>query len=187
MKTIYLAGGCFWGTEHFFKKIPGVISTEVGFSNGQSSIVNPSYKMVKQGDTGFAETVKLDYDEAILELKTIIKLYFKTIDPTSLNHQGGDFGTQYRTGIYYTCNNDYIIAKDMLAEEQKKYSQPLAVELLPLKSFYTAEEYHQDYLDKNPDGYCHIPLSLMNYADELRKEYFSQKKETQKDFKITEF
>ena len=95
MKTIYLAGGCFWGTEHFFKKIPGVISTEVGFSNGQSSIVNPSYKMVKQGDTGFAETVKLDYDEAILELKTIIKLYFKTIDPTSMNHQGGDFGTQY--------------------------------------------------------------------------------------------
>ena len=161
-KDIYLAGGCFWGTEHYFKQIRGVISTEVGFANGH--IDNPTYKQVKTQDTGFAETVHITYDPATVSLELLLKLYFKSIDPLSLNRQGEDEGTQYRTGIYYTCPEDLPTIEKVYAAQQAGYSQPLAVEKLPLQNFFTAEEYHQDYLDKNPGGYCHLPEALFEYA-----------------------
>ena len=162
MKEIYFAGGCFWGTEHYFKQVRGVINTEVGFANGATK--NPSYYQVKTGTTGFAETVHITYDPAIVSLDLLLELYFKAIDPTSLNKQGEDEGTQYRTGVYFVDDEDVAAIEKAFAAEQSKYDQPLAVELLPLQNFYTAEEYHQDYLDKNPTGYCHLPKALFEFA-----------------------
>ena len=162
LKEIYLAGGCFWGTEHYFKQVRGVVETEVGFANGH--LDNPSYKQVMAGDTGFAETVNIKYDPDIVNLELLLDLYFKSIDPLSLNKQGEDEGTQYRTGIYYTDPSDLpVIDKVYFAAEQAA-GQPLAVEKLPLKNFFTAEEYHQDYLNKNPTGYCHLPAALFELA-----------------------
>ena len=162
MKEIYLAGGCFWGTEHYFKQIRGVVNTEVGFANGR--IENPSYVQVKTGATGFAETVHITYDPAVVSLDLLLDLYFKSIDPTSLNKQGEDEGTQYRTGVYYVDTEDLATIQAAFDKERSKQKDPLAVELLPLQNFYTAEEYHQDYLDKNPGGYCHLPRALFEFA-----------------------
>ena len=162
MKEIYLAGGCFWGTEHYFKQIRGVVNTEVGFANGR--IENPSYVQVKTGATGFAETVHITYDPAVVSLDLLLDLYFKSIDPTSLNKQGEDEGTQYRTGVYYVDTEDLATIQAAFDKERSKQIDPLAVELLPLQNFYTAEEYHQDYLDKNPGGYCHLPRALFEFA-----------------------
>jgi len=154
MKTIYLAGGCFWGTEKYLSLIPGVKSTRVGYANGKT--INPTYLEVCRENTGHAETVRVDYDEATLRLKTLLNLFFEVIDPVSLNKQGHDEGTQYRTGIYYTDAADTPIIQQTLLKLQERYKDTLAVENLPLDNFYDAEEYHQDYLDKNPGGYCHI-------------------------------
>ena len=161
-KDIYLAGGCFWGTEHYFKQIEGVAITEVGFANGHTE--NPTYKEVYTDQTGFAETVFVRYYPDVVSLEFLLQMFFKAIDPTSLNKQGHDEGTRYRTGVYYTDPTDLPVIEKVFAEEQKNYQQPLAVEKLPLQNYYTAEEYHQDYLDKNPDGYCHLPLSLFEFA-----------------------
>ena len=165
-KEIYLAGGCFWGTEHFFKQIEGVIETEVGFANGNTE--NPTYKEVYTDQTGYAETVLVKYDPEVASLKFLLQMFFKAIDPTSLNKQGHDEGTRYRTGVYYTNEADLATINEVFADEQKHYDEPLAVEKLPLKNFYTAEEYHQDYLDKNPDGYCHLPLELFKFAKQAK-------------------
>ena len=135
-KDIYLAGGCFWGTEHYFKQIEGVAITEVGFANGHTE--NPTYKEVYTDQTGFAETVFVRYYPDVVSLEFLLQMFFKAIDPTSLNKQGHDEGTRYRTGVYYTDPAD-----------------------LP-------EEYHQDYLDKNPDGYCHLPLELFEFAKKAK-------------------
>ena len=161
-KDIYFAGGCFWGTEHYFKQIEGVVLTEVGFANGHTE--NPTYKEVYTDQTGFAETVFVRFYPDVVSLEFLLQMFFKAIDPTSLNKQGHDEGTRYRTGVYYTDPADLPVIEKVFAEEQKNYDQPLAVEKLPLQNFYTAEEYHQDYLDKNPDGYCHLPLSLFEFA-----------------------
>ena len=166
-KEIYLAGGCFWGTEHYFKQVRGVVATEVGFANGHFE--NPTYKQVKTQDTGFAETVHITYDPATVSLELLLNLYFRSINPLSLNRQGEDSGTQYRTGIYYTDGQDLPTIDNAFMAEQAKYDQPLAVEKLPLQNFYTAEEYHQDYLDKNPDGYCHLPAALFEYARKVNQ------------------
>ena len=147
---IYLAGGCFWGTEHFLKQIRGVEKTEVGYANSQ--VPNPTYKEVCTGNTGAAETVKVVYDPQTVGLDLLLNLYFQTIDPTSVNRQGGDSGLQYRTGIYYTDKKDVPVI------------EPIAIEVMPLANFYAAEEYHQDYLDKNVDGYCHINPKLFELA-----------------------
>ncbi|GGC18585.1 peptide-methionine (R)-S-oxide reductase [Parapedobacter defluvii] len=160
--TIYFAGGCFWGTEHFFKQIQGVTATEVGYANGHTE--NPTYKQVVQDNTGFAETVKVIYDPESVDLNLLLDLYFKSIDPTSLNKQGNDRGTQYRTGIYYTTEEQLPLIKQAVATVAKQYAQPIVVEVTPLKNFYTAEDYHQDYLDKNPGGYCHISPALFELA-----------------------
>ena len=162
MKEIYLAGGCFWGTEHFFKQIRGVIETEVGFANGHTE--NPTYQEVYTDKTGFAETVLVKYNPDVVSLEFLLQMYFVAIDPTSLNKQGHDEGTRYRTGIYYTDSADIAIINKVYEAEQQKYSQPFAVERLPLENYYPAEDYHQDYLDKNPDGYCHLPLELFEFA-----------------------
>ena len=161
-KQIYLAGGCFWGTQHFLKQIRGILSTAAGYANGNTE--NPTYKEVYTDLTGYAETVSVEYDADVISLSKILDLYFLTIDPTALNHQGEDFGTRYRTGIYYTSEEDLPTIHEAMEREAAKYDVPLAVEVEPLKNFYEAEEYHQDYLDKNPTGYCHIPLALMAQA-----------------------
>lgn len=168
LKEIYLAGGCFWGTEHYFKQIEGVEKTEVGYANGITD--RPTYKEVCTGETNFAETVHIVYDASKISLKFLINMYFKAIDPTSVNRQGNDRGTQYRTGIYYTSAHDIPVIKEVMAEQQKQFDRPLAVELEPLHNFFTAEEYHQDYLDKNPAGYCHLPQSLFDFARKAKPQ-----------------
>lgn len=165
-KEIYFAGGCFWGTEHFFKQIEGVIETEVGFANGHTD--NPTYKEVYSDETGHAETVRVKYDPEVASLEFLVRMFFKAIDPTSLNKQGHDEGTRYRTGIYYTDDTDLHFINKVYAEEQQKYNEPLVVEKQPLNRFYSAEEFHQDYLDKNPTGYCHLPLALFEFAKQAK-------------------
>ncbi|MBR6262811.1 MAG: peptide-methionine (S)-S-oxide reductase MsrA [Prevotella sp.] len=162
VKEIYLAGGCFWGTEHFFKQMEGVVETEVGFANGHTE--NPTYKEVYTDETGYAETVHVRYNPDVVSLEFLLHMFFKAIDPTSLNKQGHDEGTRYRTGIYYVDDNDLPVIDKVFADEQQSIDQPIVVERQALKNFYTAEEYHQDYLDKNPSGYCHLPLSLFEFA-----------------------
>lgn len=161
-QVIYFAGGCFWGTEHFLKQVRGVTATEVGYANG--NLKNPSYEQVSTGKTGFAETVKVTYDPQVVDLKLLVDLFLKTIDPTSLNKQGNDIGTQYRTGIYYTHDSAIPVIKESLAELAKKYPAKIVVELEPLQNYYDAETYHQKYLDKNPGGYCHIDPELFEMA-----------------------
>lgn len=168
MKTIYLAAGCFWGAEHYLKLIRGIIHTEVGFANGHTD--NPTYKQVYTDTTGYAEAVRVDYDPELISLKLLIDLYFKAIDPTSLNQQGEDRGTRYRTGIYYTDPSELDTIKSVVDDVAQHYDRPLVVEVEPLRNFYPAEEYHQDYLDKNPDGYCHLPLALFEFAKKANQE-----------------
>lgn len=160
--TIYFAGGCFWGTEHFFKQIDGVTDTEVGYAN--SVIPHPTYREVCTGQTQAVEGVRVVYDTAKIALPYLIRLYLMTIDPTSVNRQGNDAGTQYRTGIYYTTADQQRTAIAELDKEATRHSRPLAVEIKPLINFYSAEEFHQDYLDKNPGGYCHIDPRLFEIA-----------------------
>jgi len=153
-KTIYLAGGCFWGCQKYFDLIPGVLHTSVGYANGPTE--NPTYEQVKHDHTGHAETVEVRYDDAQLPLETLLQKYFQVIDPVAVNQQGEDVGIQYRTGIYYTDPADEPVARRLLDELARQYTQPLAVELKALENYYLAEEYHQKYLEKNPGGYCHI-------------------------------
>lgn len=159
---IYLAGGCFWGTEHFLKQIRGVEKTEVGYANSQ--IPDPTYQEVCTGNTGAAETVRVVYDPQTLALDLLLNLYFQTIDPTSVNRQGEDCGLQYRTGIYYTDKEDIPVIETAVKELAKRYAKPIAIEVMSLVNFYAAEEYHQDYLDKNVGGYCHINPELFELA-----------------------
>ena len=159
-KDIYLAGGCFWGVEHYFKKMKGVVDTEVGYANG--IVETPTYEQVCTGETQAAETVHVIYDPQMIELEQLLRFYFKAIDPVSVNRQGPDAGTQYRTGIYYTDASDLPVINKVYAQVQQQYAEPLAVEKQRIDTFYTAEEYHQDYLDKNPTGYCHLPQSLFD-------------------------
>lgn len=162
MKEIYLAGGCFWGTEHYFKQIDGVLETETGFANGNTD--NPTYEEVYTDTTGYAETVRVAYDETKVSLEFLIDMFFHAIDPTLLNRQGHDEGTRYRTGVYYTDETELPVIKRIFNEKQKLYDQPIVTEIAPLRNFFPADEYHQDYLDKHPDGYCHLPVELFEFA-----------------------
>ena len=159
MRSIYLAGGCFWGMQKFFDQFEGVLSTEVGYANGPDRA--PTYQEVCR-NSGHAETVRIDYDEGKLSLDKLLELYFLVIDPLSVNKQGGDEGIQYRTGVYYTNPDQLPMIQAAFEKEAAKVGSPLAVELLPLTNFFPAEEYHQKYLDKNPGGYCHIPQKMMH-------------------------
>lgn len=153
-KEIYLAGGCFWGTEKYLAGIKGVIATNVGYANGKTE--NPTYKDVCYHNTGHAETVKVIYNPYEISLPFLLKLYYDVINPISVNRQGADKGTQYRTGIYYVNNEDERVIRDSIKELQKNFEEPIAIEVMPLANYFPAENYHQKYLDKNPSGYCHI-------------------------------
>jgi len=155
---IYLAGGCFWGVEAYLSRIDGVLDAVSGYANGDTE--NPSYEDVTRRGSGHAETVWVRYDPARISLDEVLLYFFRIIDPISLNRQGPDAGTQYRTGIYYTDPADRAVIDRRMQEVQKAYERPVVVEVEPLRHFYSAEEYHQDYLEKNPAGYCHLDLSL---------------------------
>lgn len=166
IRTIYFAGGCFWGTAHLFSLVPGVASATAGYAN--STVEHPSYEQVCTGTTNAAETVRVDYDNDVVSLSDLIALYFRSIDPLALNRQGNDVGTQYRTGIYYVSEADAPVVEAMLATLQRRHSEPLAVEHGLLENFYPAESYHQDYLRKNPGGYCHVDPQLFQQARAMK-------------------
>ncbi len=160
-KTLYFAGGCFWGTEHFFKGIDGVTETTPGYANG--NLDNPSYEQVYTDTTGHAETVKVVYDPARVSAARLVKLFFASIDPLSLNRQGHDVGTRYRTGVFYDDPSDLPAIRSEFEAASLRLGADPVTELLPLKGFWSAEERHRDYLDKNPGGYCHLPLKAFKY------------------------
>ena len=162
MKTIYLAGGCFWGMQKYFDQFHGVLETEVGYANGPDSA--PSYQEVCRS-SGHAETVRIDYDERRITLTRLLDLYFTVIDPLSVNRQGGDSGVQYRTGVFYTDAAQLPEIRAVFGREEEKAGRELAVLLEPLRNFFSAEEYHQKYLEKNPGGYCHIPQEYFHMED----------------------
>ena len=154
MDVIYLAGGCFWGMQKFFDQFDGVKKTEVGYANGPDQA--PSYQEVCRS-SGHAETLRIEFDEERISLEQLLDYYFMVIDPLSLNRQGEDSGIQYRTGIFYTDGSQLSAIRNVYSREEAKAGAKLAVLVEPLRNFYSAEEYHQKYLDKNPGGYCHIP------------------------------
>ncbi|AGR42011.1 peptide-methionine (S)-S-oxide reductase MsrA [Spiroplasma diminutum] len=163
MKSIYLAGGCFWGVQAYFDLIEGIVNTRVGYCQGD--IENPTYEQVCSGKTNHAEAILLEYDENQITLEKVLEKYFKIINPYSLNKQGNDIGTQYRVGIYWENKDDSLIIQEFLNEKQSKSDQKIVVENQQVRNFFDAEEYHQSYLEKNPLGYCHIDLSLAYQED----------------------
>lgn len=155
-ESIVLAGGCFWGVEELIRKVPGVYDTEVGYAGGQTD--NPTYEKVKTGKTGHAEAVRIEFDPTVLPLERLLQLFFQLHDPTTLNRQGNDIGTQYRSAIFYSDERQKEIAQNAIGriEGSGRWGRPITTSLEPLTKFYSAESYHQDYLQKNPDGYnCH--------------------------------
>ena len=159
-QVIYLAGGCFWGVEAFISRLKGVNQTEVGYANGID--LAPTYEKVSTGKTGHAETVKATYNPEIISLEEILENFFRIIDPFSKNRQGPDIGTQYRTGIYWQEDSQREAVMRFLSKKQRQFKKRIAVEARPIGSFYPAEEYHQKYLEKNPQGYCHVDLNLID-------------------------
>ena len=155
IKEIYLAGGCFWGVEAYFKEIDGVVETLVGYANGKTD--QTTYQKV--AITDHAETVLVKYDNEIIGLEKLLEYLYYIIDPYSIDKQGNDRGRQYRTGIYSKDNEDLEFAKNFLNKKQEETDQEIQVEVENLKNFVLAEDYHQDYLRKNPTGYCHINLA----------------------------
>lgn len=164
-RKIVVAGGCFWGVEEYYRRLKGVVGTRVGYAQGFR--IDPVYQDVKKQLTGHAEVVEVEYDDHLISLAQIFDHLFRMIDPTSYHRQGVDIGSQYRTGIYYDNESDLLVAKSFIAVRQKEYQRPIVVEVEPLKRFYTAEEYHQLYLVKNPEGYCHVDFSKIR-PEELK-------------------
>lgn len=182
-KTIYLAGGCFWGMQGYFRRIQGVLETCVGYINGDSEITN--YDIIKK--TGHAEALKISYDEEMITLGIILTHFFQVIDPTILNRQGNDIGTQYRTGIYYIKESDLETIERVIKYESTKYRKEIVVEVQKLKNFVLAEEYHQDYLEKNKNGYCHIDISKP-VSPVVDSSFYTKKTEnlTQLQYEVTQ-
>ncbi len=180
-KELYLAGGCFWGLERYFWDINGILETQVGYANGKTN--NPSYEDVCYRGTGHAETVKIIYNPIVIGLELILTLYYDAIDPTAVNRQGGDRGTQYRTGIYYTDIQDKDIIDRSIQDLSMKNTKPIAIEVLPLINYSPAEEYHQKYLLKNPNGYCHIGNDKIKKAKETAVKSKIFKKLSRKELK----
>ncbi|MCU0104849.1 peptide-methionine (S)-S-oxide reductase MsrA [Acholeplasma vituli] len=165
MKKIILAGGCFWGVQAYFRDLKGVYHTEVGYANGNKP--NPTYQEVCNGVATHAEVTLVKYDETIVSLSTILEHFFRIINPYTLNRQGNDIGLQYRSGVYYESENDALVSREFIQKRQALSERKFAVVVEPLKNYYKAEEYHQDYLIKNPNGYCHVNLDLLK-ADERK-------------------
>ena len=176
LKVIYLAGGCFWGVEAYISRLKGVNQTEVGYANGTD--LAPTYEKVCSGKTGHSECVKLTYNPNIITLDEILENFFKIIDPYTKNRQGPDIGTQYRTGIYWQDDLQKDIVLNFLKEKQKVSPKNIVVEAKQITCFFTAEEYHQKYLEKNPQGYCHVDLNLI---DDEEFEHLSDE-----EYKITQ-
>lgn len=168
MKKIVLAGGCFWGVEEYYRRLKGVGATRVGYAQGMFK--NPSYNQVKTGLTQHAEVVEITYDPTVISLEKILEHLFRICDPTSLNRQGGDIGTQYRVGIFAEDETELVVVKAYIDSRRKDYSKPIVLETEILNEFYDAEEYHQRYLVKNPSGYCHVNMRLIK-PEELKEEY----------------
>ena len=164
--VIYLAGGCFWGMEQLMQSIPGVIDAQSGYANGTCE-EDADYQTVCKGNTGFRETIRVEYDPEQVSLDALLLAYFYVIDPTVENRQGNDVGSQYQTGVYYT-NESVKETVERIAEIERGRREKFFVEIGPLKNYYPAEEYHQDYLEKNPNGYCHIPKAEMELFSRLR-------------------
>jgi methionine-S-sulfoxide reductase len=164
-QTIYLAGGCFWGVEAYFKQLKGVLDTTVGYANGTSAF--PHYEDLKAGRASHAETVKIIYDDAEISLEKLLEHYLRFVDPYSIDQQGHDIGHQYRSGVYYTNMMDGIRADAYFTDHLKP---GWAIEIKQMANFYPAEEYHQDYLDKNPGGYCHVNLGLAKDFEKKSKD-----------------
>lgn len=181
-KEIYLAGGCFWGTQAYFDMIDGVIATEVGYANGITE--NPTYKQVCTGATGFVETTKIIYNPLKINLYQLLEQFFRTINPTSLNKQGGDIGTQYRTGVYSLNNEDRQTVREFFELVKNNYDKEIVVENKIIENYYIAEEYHQKYLEKNPGGYCHVDLSLS--SDDLKYTKYVKPSDEELKIKLTE-
>lgn len=182
MSKIYLAAGCFWGSQAYFDKIEGVVETTVGYANGVME--NPTYEQVCTGATGHAETVEVVFEEKVISLNEILAHFFRIIDPTVLNRQGNDLGTQYRTGIYTNDNWVFEIINLFVKDQQQNYEKEIVVEVKPLANFYVAEEYHQKYLEKNPGGYCHVDLSLADKP--LNENKYLKKDDEQLKNELTE-
>jgi peptide methionine sulfoxide reductase msrA/msrB len=156
-ESIVLAGGCFWGMEDLIRKLPGVTETEVGYSGGE--VPNATYEVVKKGHSGHAESVKITFDPKKTNLQAVLEFFFKIHDPTTVNRQGNDVGTQYRSAIFVANEAQRTVAQAVKAkiDASKKWPKPIVTEIVDFKNFYTAESYHQDYLEKNPGGYtCHF-------------------------------
>ena len=165
--VIYLAGGCFWGMEQLMQSIPGVIDAQSGYANGTCE-ADADYRTICKGGTGFRETVRVEYDPEQVSLDALLLAYFYVIDPTVENRQGNDIGSQYQTGVYYT-NDRARETVERIAEIERGRSKKFFVEIGPLKNYYPAEEYHQDYLEKNPNGYCHIPRTEMGARETVER------------------
>lgn len=165
MKKIYVAGGCFWGVQHYFSLVKGIVNSEVGYVNGTKG--NITYEEVCSQKYAAIEAVALEYDERVITLPKILELLFRIIDPTSLDKQGGDVGHSYRVGAYYTNEEDKKIIEDFVFAQEKNYTQEIVFEIKPLTSFVEAEEYHQHYLEKIPQGYCHVNMNVLK-KDELK-------------------
>lgn len=163
IREIVVAGGCFWGVEAYYQQLKGIVATEEGYAQGV--VDHPTYEAVCTMETDHAEVVKIIYDANVIALEKILEHLFRMIDPLSLNQQGNDIGTQYRSGIYYSDKTDLPIIKQFISKEQQAYSAPIAVEVEPLKTFWPAEDFHQDYLLKNPQGYCHINFALIKPSE----------------------
>ncbi len=150
-----LAGGCFWGMEDLIRKLPGVLNTEVGYTGG--SLVNPTYQHVKRGDTGHAESIQITFDPKRVSFEEILHFFFRMHDPTTANRQGNDRGTQYRSAIFFHSDAQRETSAKLKELASQKWKAPVVTEIVPATTFYPAEDYHQDYLEKNPDGYtCHF-------------------------------
>ena len=156
--TLYFAGGCFWGVEHAFRQLDGVLDTTTGYANGH--IPNPTYSQVKQGDTGYRETVRVSFDPNVVSVKKLLEAFFIVVDVTQEDGQGHDIGDQYRTGVYYPsdCSRDIVDELERYFEVERNKHPVFFTELKMLENFHDAEEYHQDYLEKNPSGYCHVTM-----------------------------
>lgn len=168
MKKIVIAGGCFWGVEEYFRRLNGTYGTQVGYAQGAKD--EPTYQEVCSGFTHHAEVCEVTYEETMLPLEKVLEHLFRIIDPTSLNKQGGDVGTQYRVGVYPQNEEDRRICQEYVAKRQADYKKPLVFEVEFLKQFWTAEVYHQKYLVKNPGGYCHVDFRKIK-PEELKPEY----------------
>ena len=188
MAEIYLAGGCFWGLEEYFSRISGVLQTSVGYANGQVETTN--YQLIKETD--HAETVQVIYDEKVVSLREILLYYFRVIDPLSVNQQGNDRGRQYRTGIYYKDEEDLPTINTVVREQELLIGRKIAVEVEKLRHYILAEDYHQDYLKKNPGGYCHIDVRdaekpLIDAADyEKPSQEVLKEKLSEESYRVTQ-